>query len=50
MPEALLPLLVCRGALGLSLGEALLSTALFWLAEVVLSPLLFRLGIRERPY
>ena len=50
VPEALLPLLACRGALGLSLGEALLSTALFWLTEVVLSPLLFRLGIRERPY
>jgi CDP-2,3-bis-(O-geranylgeranyl)-sn-glycerol synthase len=50
LPEALLPLLVCRDALGLTLTEAFLAAALFWLADSLLSPLLHRLGIRKRPY
>lgn len=50
LPEALLPLLVCRDALGLGLAEALLAAALFWLADTALSPMLHRLGVRERPY
>ncbi len=50
VPEALLPLLVCRQPLGLSLGDVLVATALFVLVDVALSPLLFRLGIRARPY
>ena len=50
VPEALLPLLLCQHLLSLSLGEVLITTALFALVDVGLSPLLFRLGIRARPY
>jgi CDP-2,3-bis-(O-geranylgeranyl)-sn-glycerol synthase len=50
VPEALLPLLLCQQLLGLSLAEVLIATALFALLDVGLSPLLFRLGIRARPY
>jgi CDP-2,3-bis-(O-geranylgeranyl)-sn-glycerol synthase len=50
LPESLLPLLVCRDALGLSFGEVLLCAAIFWGGTVGLSPLLHRLGVRDRPY
>jgi CDP-2,3-bis-(O-geranylgeranyl)-sn-glycerol synthase len=50
VPEALLPLLAARDALGLSLGEAFVATVLFWASEITVSPILHRLGIRERPY
>ena len=50
LPESLLPLLVCRDALGLSSVEVLLCAAIFWGGNVGLSPLLHRLGVRDRPY
>ena len=50
MPEALPPLVACHGTLGLGLGDILLATAMFSVGELPLSRLLFRLGIRERPY
>ena len=50
IPEALLPLLVCRSALGLSLEDIALTLLLFVGGEVVLSRLLFRIGWRDRPY
>jgi hypothetical protein len=50
VPEALLRLLAARDALGLSLGEAFVATVLFWASEITVSPILHRLGIRERPY
>ena len=50
VPEAMLPLLVCRELLGLSWGGIAVATALFALLDVILSPLLFRLGLRARPY
>jgi CDP-2,3-bis-(O-geranylgeranyl)-sn-glycerol synthase len=50
VPEALLPLILCRSLLVLSWSEVVLATALFVLLDVGLSPMLFRLGIRARPY
>ena len=50
LPEALLPLVVCREALGLDVGGVLLGAALFWGGNAGLSPLLYRLGVRDRPY
>lgn len=50
IPESLLPLLVIRSPMGLSWPNILLLVALFFLLEVSLSPLLYRLGIRKRPY
>ncbi len=50
VPESLLPLLACRGALSLSLVDILIGTAIFFVGEVVLSVLLFQVHIRDRPY
>jgi len=50
IPEALLPLLVVRGALGLSLTEVAAITLVFFVLEIPLARLFFRLGLRDRPY
>lgn len=50
VPESLMPLLVCRGALSLSVADILIGVAIFFVGEVVLSVLLFRAHIRDRPY
>lgn len=50
LPEALLPLVVCRNPLGLDAAGVLLGAAIFWAANAGLSPLLYRLGVRDRPY
>jgi CDP-diglyceride synthetase len=50
IPEALLPLLVLRSRLNLSGMDIALVVAAFILFEVVFSYLLFKLGIRDRPY
>lgn len=50
LPEAALPLFVLHGALGLSLPEAGLAVAVFTLLDLLLSPLLYRLRLRKRPY
>jgi CDP-2,3-bis-(O-geranylgeranyl)-sn-glycerol synthase len=50
LPEALLPLVVCRDALGLDIGGVLLGAAIFWGGNAGLSPLLYRLGVRDQPY
>lgn len=50
LPEALLPLLVLRGALDLSLVDALgVAFVWFWL-DLALSMALYRLRVRETPY
>lgn len=50
IPESLLPLLLLRPQLGLNGGEILFTVLLFTVLELVLSRLLFRLRIRDRPY
>jgi CDP-diglyceride synthetase len=50
VPESLLPLLALQPALGLSAGDILLGVATFFVGEVLLSRLLFRLHLRDRPY
>ena len=50
VPEALLPLLVCRTALPLTLADIALLVALFFAGEVLFSRLFYRLGLRDRPY
>jgi hypothetical protein len=50
VPESLLPLLACRGALALSVEEIAAAVALFFLGEIAISRLLYRLRIRDRPY
>ena len=50
VPEALLPLLLVRAPLGLSGLEIALLVTAFVVVELLLSRLLFRLGIRDRPH
>jgi CDP-2,3-bis-(O-geranylgeranyl)-sn-glycerol synthase len=50
VPEALFPLLACYRPLGLDPPSVLLLVALFAVAQIVISPVMYLLGIRRRPY
>ncbi len=50
VPEALLPLLALQATMGLAAIDVLIATLLFWVGGILLSRLLFALGIRDRPY
>jgi CDP-2,3-bis-(O-geranylgeranyl)-sn-glycerol synthase len=50
IPEILLPLWLCRADLGLDLWSIVVLIALFTVGSLALSRLMFRLGIRDRPY
>ena len=50
VPEVVLPLLACQNELGLNTVGVVVATGLFWIGELGLSRLLYRLGIREKPY
>jgi CDP-diglyceride synthetase len=50
IPEALFPLLACRSALSLTALDISVGCATFFVGEVLLSRLLFRLRVRDRPY
>jgi CDP-diglyceride synthetase len=50
IPESLFPLLACRQAFSLMALDIIAGTAIFFVGEVVLSRVLFRLHVRDRPY
>jgi len=50
IPEAVLPLILFKDQLGLRPLEIFLLVAAFVMLAVLLSQLLFRLNIRDRPY
>jgi CDP-2,3-bis-(O-geranylgeranyl)-sn-glycerol synthase len=50
IPESLLPAAVLAPAVGLGVTEVLLLTALFFAIELVLSALLYLVGLRDQPY
>ncbi len=50
IPESLLPLLVYRLRLGLEWWDIIIIVAVFFLGELALSRVLFKLNIRDRPY
>ncbi len=50
IPESLLPLLACKPLLGLSWSQVVLLSLGFMAADLVLSRLLHRLGVRKHPY
>ncbi|NOR81404.1 MAG: CDP-archaeol synthase, partial [Methyloprofundus sp.] len=50
LPESILPVLVLHEQLGLTLFDGILSIALFVILEILISPILYRLHIRKRPY
>jgi CDP-2,3-bis-(O-geranylgeranyl)-sn-glycerol synthase len=50
VPESLLPLLVVRHALSLSIIDILLGVAIFFVGEILLARLFYKLGWRDQPY
>jgi len=50
LPESLLPILILREALELTIVGSIFTVSFFFIFEVLLSPILFRLHIRKRPY
>jgi CDP-2,3-bis-(O-geranylgeranyl)-sn-glycerol synthase len=50
VPESLLPILLLKEPLALSLIDIILIVAIFFLIEELISPVLYRLHIRKRPY
>lgn len=50
VPESLFPLLVLKSQLALSWQSVLVIVALFFVCELALSVILYRLNIRSRPY
>jgi CDP-2,3-bis-(O-geranylgeranyl)-sn-glycerol synthase len=50
IPESLLPALMCWKHLSLSVADVTVLVAVFFVGEISLSHLLFRLHIRDRPY
>ena len=50
VPESLFPLLACQGMLELSVTQIVTVVAIFFAADVIISPLFFKWKIRKRPY
>jgi hypothetical protein len=50
VPESLIPLLVCRTALALTAADIALAVAIFFIGEILLSRLLYRVHLRDEPY
>jgi CDP-diglyceride synthetase len=50
IPEALLPFLACRGALALTALDIAAGVTLFFVGEILLSRLFFKLHLRDEPY
>lgn len=50
IPESLFPLLSCRWMLTLTITDVVAGVAIFFLGEIILSKLLYRVGIRRHPY
>jgi len=50
VPESLLPLLACRSALSLTALDITVVVVAFFLGEVFLSILFYKLHFREHPY
>ncbi len=50
IPEALFPLLACRSALSLTAADIGATVAIFFIGEILVSRVLYRLRLRDRPY
>ncbi len=50
VPESLFPLLACSRALSLTIVDIAIVVAIFFVGELVLSLLLYKVHIRDRPY
>jgi CDP-2,3-bis-(O-geranylgeranyl)-sn-glycerol synthase len=50
IPEALLPALVCKSFLALTVVDIAMIVALFTVGEILLSRVLFKMHVRDQPY
>ena len=50
IPESLLPLLACRDAMALTAADIGIVVVVFFAGAVVLSRLLYRIGLRDQPH
>jgi CDP-2,3-bis-(O-geranylgeranyl)-sn-glycerol synthase len=50
IPESLFPLLVCRNWLSLTAADIAVTVAFFFVGEILVSRLLHKLHLRDRPY
>jgi CDP-2,3-bis-(O-geranylgeranyl)-sn-glycerol synthase len=50
IPESLFPLLACRQALSLTLADIATGVVIFFVGELLLSRVLYRFHVRDRPY
>ena len=50
VPESLFPALACRGLLSLSVLDILVCVLVFFVGEIILARLAYRLHFRDRPY
>jgi CDP-2,3-bis-(O-geranylgeranyl)-sn-glycerol synthase len=50
VPESLIPLLACREMLSLTAADIALGVGIFWLGEILLSRLLYKVHLRDEPY
>ena len=50
IPESLLPLLACRSTLSLSIASSVTLVVIFLILEILLSKVLYRYHLRDRPY
>jgi CDP-diglyceride synthetase len=50
VPESLFPMLACRDALSLTIADIALVVGIFFIGELILSRLLYRVHLRDEPY
>jgi CDP-diglyceride synthetase len=50
IPESLFPLLACRRALSLTAMETAVAVVTFFIGELLISQILYKFRLRDRPY
>ena len=50
VPESLLPMLAGREALSLTIADIALAVGIFFVGELILSRLLYKVHLRDEPY
>ena len=50
VPESLFPLLACQNVLSLTFADTVVTVVLFFVIGIVVSRLLYKLHLRDRPY
>lgn len=50
VPESLFPLLACRRALSLTALDTIIAVVVFFIGETLISRILYKFRLRDRPY